>query len=455
MLKHKIVVIAALMLLLWLPVGVIHNLVLERAELNQQVQQEISTSTSGEQTLVGPVLVQQLELRKTQANHSVTDQIQWQVAGALELNVQSDAQVEQRSRGLYRVRVYQSQHQIQAEFAPQTQLPTSFAPEGVTGQDQLRQVDSYLAFAVSDVRGLSSLPKVRINGTERAVIAGSGLKAVPEGVRVPVSPEELAHGFTLTMQLDLQGSGRMELLPTGHSSRWQLQSNWPDPAFVGRFLPQQRDVSDAGFAARWQSTQLSNPTLLALQGCAEREQCSWQGKAFEVNLIEAVDPYQQNERAVKYAILVIVLSFAWFYLAEILQTKPLHLMQYLLVGLTLVMFYLLLLSLSEVVGFALAYSLASGACALLLGYYLTAALKSARQGLAMAAAYGVLQGLLYLILQAETFALLSGSLLLFATLALLMSLTRHVDWQAMFSNSSATPVEAHTNRVDEIRPELL
>lgn len=437
MFKNKIVLIAMLILGLWLPVGGIHNLVLERAELNQQVQSDIATSLSGAQTMVGPVLVQQLQLRKTAANTTMVDLPQWQVNGASHLKVQSNAQVEQRSRGLYRVRVYQSQHHIQAQFGPQALLPSSFVAQGVVGDEQVRRVDSYLAFAVSDVRGLSTLPVVKINGVSRAVVAGSGLQAIPEGVRVPISADELAQGFQLEMAVDLQGSTGLDVLPTADSTEWQLQSNWRDPAFVGRFLPQQRQVRDDGFAAKWQSTQLSNPSVSLLKLCAERNECSWQGKAFEVQLIEAVDPYQQNERAVKYAILVIVLSFAWFYLAEILQTKPLHLMQYLLVGLTLVMFYLLLLSMSEVLGFALAYTLASVACAALLAFYLSAALHSVSRGIAMAGAYGVLQALLFLILQAETYALLSGSLLLFVTLAAMMAATRHLDWQQLLAKPQA------------------
>lgn len=436
MFKNKIVLIAGLILLLWLPVGVIYNLVLERSALNLQVQADISDSSSGEQTMVGPVLVQQLEKRKATTPSTVQDEIVWQLNGAQQLTVNSDAQVEQRSRGLYRVRVYQSKHLMQAEFAPVAELPSTFLPEAVIGHEQLRRLDSYVAFSVSDVRGLSTLPQVKINGEPRDIIAGSGITGLPNGVRVLIHSDELRQGFKLELQLDLQGSRGIQLIPTGESTEWTMQSNWQDPAFVGRFLPQQREVRADGFSAKWQSTQLSNPSLASLIDCTTQAHCAVAGSSFAVDLVEAANPYQQNERAIKYAILVIVLSFAWFYLAEILQTKPLHLMQYLLVGLTLVMFYLLLLSLSEVVGFALAYGIASAACAALLAFYLSAALKSWARGGAMAGAYAVLQGLLYLILQAETFALLSGSLLMFVTLAALMVATRHIDWQQLMAKNS-------------------
>lgn len=436
MFKNKIVLIAGLILLLWLPVGVIYNLVLERSALNLQVQADISDSSSGEQTMVGPVLVQQLEKRKATTPSTVQDEIVWQLNGAQQLTVDSEAQVEQRSRGLYRVRVYQSKHTLIADFNPQAELPSNFLPEAVIGQEQIRRLDSYLAFSVSDVRGLSTLPQVKINGEPRDIIAGSGLAGLPDGVRVLIHADELRQGFHVEMRLDLQGSRGVQLIPTGQSTAWTLQSNWRDPAFVGRFLPQQRDVRADGFTAKWQSTQLSNPTLANLVNCAAQDHCAMAGSSFAVDLIEAANPYQQNERAIKYAILVIVLSFAWFYLAEILQAKPLHVMQYLLVGLTLVMFYLLLLSFSEVLGFAWAYVVASAACMLLLAGYLAGALKSWLRGTGMACAYAVLQGLLYLILQAETFALLSGSLLLFATLAALMLLTRHLDWQQLIAKNS-------------------
>jgi inner membrane protein len=449
MFRNKIFFILVLIALLWVPVGVIHNLVIERAEQNHKVQQEISNSTSGAQTIIGPVLVQQLELRKHIGANQIDDSTQWQLTGAEQLQVRSDAQVEQRSRGLYRVRVYQSKHQLQADFAAQAALPSEFAalpapqatplqPSSQQHAPQRRRVDSYLAFAIGDVRGLSTLPIITIDGTPREVIAGSGLKGAPEGIRVAITAEELQRGFHVEMQFDLQGSRSLSVIPSANSSQWQLQSNWRDPAFNGRFLPTQRDLNEQGFAAKWQSTQLSNPTLQALLSCVTETHCALAAQGFHVDLIEAVDPYQQNERAIKYAILVIVLSFAWFYVAEILQRAPLHMMQYGLVGLALVMFYLLLISLSEVVGFMWAYVMASSACAALLLVYLSGALQSLRRASALAGAYALLQALLYLILQAETFALLSGSLLLFSTLAVLMIATRHIDWHQLLNNTPAS-----------------
>lgn len=437
MLKHKIILVAALIALLWLPVGVIHNLVLERAELNQQVQQQIADSSSGPQLLSGPLLVLELETTQVQSTDKTSVHSQYLLQQADELQLSTEVQTEQRSRGLYRARVYQSQHQIKASFAAiaAEQLANTTSQAGTS-----RIKAAWISFAVNDSRGFTRLPQLKLNGELQQFASGSKLSFLPEGIHLPLPVSQLAQAMNLELSVELQGSSSLSVLPVAHSSRWQLRSNWPDPAFQGRYLPHQREISPSGFSASWQSSELSNPAGLELSRCFGQPSCkALTEQAFSVSLIEAVDPYQQTERAIKYAILVIVLSFAWFYLAELLSHTriQLHPMHYLLVGLTLVMFYLLLLSLSELIGFLAAYWLASLACAFLLYGYLTAVLQSMQRSLAVTAAYLLLQGLLYLILQAETFALLSGTLLLFATLAVLMLSTRRLNWQQVWQSQTS------------------
>lgn len=438
MLKHKIILVAALIALLWLPVGVIHNLVLERAELNQQVQQQIADSSSGPQLLSGPLLVLELEAMPVLSTDKSSVQRQYLLQQADELQLSSEVQTEQRSRGLYRARVYQSQHQIKASF---TAIAAELLANTAAGQaDAPRIKAAWISFAVNDSRGFTRLPQLKLNGELQQFASGSKLSFLPEGFHLPLPVSQLQQAMNLELSVELQGSSSLSVLPVARSSRWQLRSNWPDPAFQGRYLPLQREISPSGFIASWQSSELSNPAGLELSRCFGQPSCkALTEQAFSVSLIEAVDPYQQTERAIKYAILVIVLSFAWFYLAELLSPTrfQLHPMHYLLVGLTLVMFYLLLLSLSELVGFLAAYWLASLACAFLLYGYLAAVLQSLQRSLAVTAAYLLLQGLLYLILQAETFALLSGTLLLFATLAVLMLSTRRLNWQQVWQSQTS------------------
>lgn len=442
MLKHKIILVAALIALLWLPVGVIHNLVLERAELNQQVQQQIADSSGGPQLLSGPLLVLELEATQVPSTDKTAAHRQYLLQQADDLQLSSEVQTEQRSRGLYRARVYQSQHQMKASFAA---VAAELLANTAAGQaDAPRIKAAWISFAVNDSRGFTRLPQLKLNGELQHIATGSKLSFLPEGFHLPLPLSQLEQAMTLELSLELQGSTSLNVLPVARNSQWQLRSNWPDPAFQGRYLPQQREISPSGFSAHWQSSELSNPAGLELSRCFGQPSCkALTEQAFSVSLIEAVDPYQQTERAIKYAILVIVLSFAWFYLAELLSHThfQLHPMHYLLVGLTLVMFYLLLLSLAELIGFRAAYWLASLACALLLYGYLTAVLQSKQRSVAVTAAYLALQGLLYLILQAETFALLSGTLLLFATLAVLMLSTRRLNWQQVWQSQS-TPDDA-------------
>lgn len=448
MLKQKIFFIAGLICLLWLPVGVIHNLVLERAELHQQVQQQIADSSANAQLISGPLLIIELEQQRlTTQGQSLTEK-QYRLLPASTLTLHSEAAVEQRSRGLYRARIYQSEHRLNAEFPPlpaelQQLLNTpavSPAAAVLAAQHSQRITAAWLSMAVSDSRGFTRLPQLTLNGSSQPVQTGSQFAALPEGFHLPLTPAQLQQPLQVELNWSLQGSSSLSLLPAARSSQWQLTSNWPDPAFSGRYLPVQREISAQGFTAKWQSSELSNPAVQELQHCFRQSECpALRNNVFQVSLVEAVNPYQQAERAIKYAILVIVLSFSWFYLLELLQAAQvrLHPMHYLLVGLTLVMFYLLLLALSEISGFLLAYWAASAACALLLMVYLQAVLQSLARSGAVSAAYLLLQALLCLILQAETFALLSGSLLLFATLAALMYGTRHLNWQRVWQPADA------------------
>jgi inner membrane protein len=211
-----------------------------------------------------------------------------------------------------------------------------------------------------------------------------------------------------------------------------MRADWPHPSFVGQFLPQRREVTAEGFTAHWQSSFFATNYEERLQACLGHRHClSDSDNPFAVSFINPVDQYLKSERAIKYALLFIALTFAGFFLFEVLKRLAVHPMQYGLVGLALALFYLLLLSLAEHVPFALAYLLAAAACVLLLGIYLSAVLRSAWRGGAFALALGLLYGLLYVLLDAEDYALLMGSLLVFGLLAGVMLLTRRLDWYSL------------------------
>ncbi len=202
---------------------------------------------------------------------------------------------------------------------------------------------------------------------------------------------------------------------------------------MGSFLPVERQVSQSGFTAQWESSWFANNLGVEFQEVMDSgsDKRLADLPQFSTSLIETVDQYQLNQRSVKYALLFIGLTFLAFFLIEVLQQVRVHLVQYALVGIALVMFYVLLLALSEHIGFDAAYLLASAACVGQIGVYLAAILGSWPRGAGLASLLAALYAVLFGLLQSEDNALLLGSLLLFGVLTLVMMLTRNLDWFAM------------------------
>lgn len=234
----------------------------------------------------------------------------------------------------------------------------------------------------------------------------------------------------LTLGLGIQGTGEFHVMPVGRESQISLSSNWASPSFMGQYLPVAHTIAAAGFTAQWSTSFFSTNLEETLRRCADSStaRSEFNSRLLGVSLIEPVDQYLKTERAIKYALLFISLTFAGFFLFEVLKKLSIHPIQYALVGAALALFYLLLLSLSEQVGFGIAYLLSSGACVGLIGFYVGSILRSGWRGLGFAGMLTTLYGALYALLGADDYALLMGSALLFGLLAVVMVLTRNVDW---------------------------
>jgi inner membrane protein len=246
------------------------------------------------------------------------------------------------------------------------------------------------------------------------------------------------------MELELQGMEQLEFVPLGKETVVHVQSSWPHPSFVGRFLPDQRTVGDAGFDAVWRSSHLSTNIQQLWDNCGRRECPPLMSSAMGVAFIQPVDIYLKAERAAKYGVLFIGLTFAAFFLFEVLKGLAIHPIQYGLVGIALALFFLLLFSLSEHLSFGVSYLVAASACIGLLTFYTAYVLRGVRRAAGFAALLSALYASLYVLLQIEDLALLMGSLLLFAILAAVMALTRKVDWYQLGRDMrpAANPTEA-------------
>jgi inner membrane protein len=286
----------------------------------------------------------------------------------------------------------------------------------------------FLLVSLSDSRGIKSISPLGSAESQTVFEPGTQVNVLPQGIHAPLTLAALQKaGLDAEFTLTLAGTSSLSLVPLGRSSELTLQSNWPHPNFLGNFLPDERKVTEKGFSARWRSTWFANNINSAFH---YDDEILGEDKlpTFSTSLIEPVDHYQLTERAVKYAVLFIGLTFMAFFLFETLTGLRVHPIQYLLVGAALVLFYLILLAFSEHFGFGTAYLLASIACSGLIAFYLSAVLRSRLRGALFAASLLMLYGVLYLLLQSEDNALVLGAGLLFAILAGIMLLTRKLDW---------------------------
>lgn len=329
-----------------------------------------------------------------------------------QLSGQGNLDVSERYRGIYKARIYLASlkaHARQPGFQPQP------------GQ---RIEEAHLVFGVSDPRGLKHIALT--DGQGRPVEARPGVPGGPfaEGFHVPLSPAALEHGMELDMALELAGSGRLDWAPVAENNDFTLHSAWPHPSFAGQFLPESREITAAGFTARWRVNDFATggPILL------DKRSSGRLATTLGVSLIDPVDAYTQTDRAVRYGFLFVGLTLGGFFLFELLKRRSVHPLQYLLVGFAVVLFFLLLLALSEHIPFVLAYLAAAGACVALFGAYGRTLLGSWKGAAGLGAGYALLYFGLYQLLASEDYALLMGTWLIFGLLALTMYLTRRLDW---------------------------
>ncbi|WP_017903072.1 cell envelope integrity protein CreD [Pseudomonas asplenii] len=425
--------IALLMLLLLIPLMMIDGLINERQYLRDGVLEDIARSSSNSQLISGPVLV--VPYRQT-VREWTTDakgkriQESKEVSGRLfmlpdRFEVDGKIQTERRARGIYEARLFHANNHISGTFVLPAQLgiDEDFA--------DYRFDEPYLAVGISDIRGIENALTLQLGDRQLEFTPGTQVSWLGDGVHVTLPRVDGRQQQRLDFEFDLtlQGTGQLQVIPVGKTSSVHLAADWPHPSFIGNYLPAQREVTEQGFTANWQTSFFSTNLHEAMSSCVDTNRCeSFNDRSFGVSLIDPVDQYLKSDRAIKYALLFIALTFAGFFLFEVLKRLSVHPIQYALVGVALALFYLLLLSLSEHLGFGMAYLVSAGACVGLIGFYTCHVLRGLGHGLGFAAALAALYGLLYGLLSAEDYALLMGSLLLFSLLGVFMVLTRKLDW---------------------------
>ncbi|HBR0556749.1 TPA: cell envelope integrity protein CreD [Klebsiella pneumoniae] len=429
----KITTLIGCIVLLSLPLMMVRELINERADYRSEVVDAIEQSTSGSQKLAGPLIAIPITetLTRMENQKEVNYQRSWVYYWLPEsLAVAGKQTVESRRVGIYSGQVWHNVLQIKASFDP-LRLAALRKTNIVLGQPRL-------VVSVGDARGIGAIHAPEVNGNVLSVEPGLGISGDGAGIHMPMPAlAEDNKPLEIAFSLDLNGTGEFSLVPLGRNSELQLTSNWPHPGFLGSFLPTQREVSAAGYRAHWQSSWFANDMGSYFKDDME---IPWSRlPAFSADVMSLADQYQLTDRATKYAILLIGLTFMAFFVFESLTRRPLHPMQYLLVGLSLVLFYLVLLALSEHIGFTAAWLAASLSGAVMNGIYLQAVLRGWRNSLLFVAALLLLDGVMWFLLHSEDSALLLGTGVLALALSVLMFLTRRVDWYALSLPKGTVP----------------
>lgn len=440
-LLFKMAAIFFMSLVLLVPLGLIEGQIRERSQRQSEVQASIANSAAGEQLLVSPVIAvhyrEQVDVAMPKEGNPEQTTVRTRIVERTlllppeKLEMLGETAVETRNRGIYQARLFRLGLGTSGRFVlkPLAELPSG---------GRIVSARARLLLGIADPRGVNNDPEVTINGKVHRFASASSKNEPPAAASVSDStaaqaaptnrlaidlgPLDLQREsrFDFSFPLQLTGTTRLAIAPTGEANHIELKSAWPHPNFGGRFLPTARTVGKDGFAARWDISHLARNF--------EATQKPGSGEVLSIDFVDPVNVYLQSERAVKYGVLFIVLTFAGFFLTEILRRAPIHPMQYLLVGLALAIFFLLLIALSEHLSFVLAYGTSAAACIGLIAFYLAGALGGMRQGFAFGAGLTGLYGVLYGVLLSEDNSLLMGSLLLFLALGATMLATRRVDW---------------------------
>lgn len=416
----KGILIAFLVLIMLIPTAFIRALISEREQRQQEVTKEISNKWAKEQTIIGPVIVVPAYKYVTNAANQVVKTTHKLHFLPEELNINGTIRPEVRHRSLYDVFVYRSELRIDGTINTEALNPI------LNTVDSIDWSNAIFVTGITDSRGLDDNPVLNLGDTERrtdvSVYSSPFLK---ETISAPIalSPEGKVR-FSLTLKL--KGTGKLYFTPCGNTTTVNIKSQKGTPSYDGKYMPDKIDGSaEAGFSAAWKVLHVSRGYPQYWSGDINQ---GFEESAFGVRLIQQADHYTKTERSVKYAILILSLTFLVFFFIEIIQKKRVHPLQYVLVGVALCVFYTLLLSISEYTGFNIAYLIAAFATVALIGRYIYHTFKSTKVAALFSAALTSLYAYIFFLIQLKDYALLFGSIGLFLIVAIIMHYSRNINW---------------------------
>ncbi len=445
----KLFSIGFLILILMIPASWIESLIRERQTRAADVVREVSDKWSGSQTLSGPVLVipfTKIEKTKRWDNGKQIEELIETKHDAFFLpeNFKATGKVKPQvlHRGIFDVAVYESEILMDVDF-----VSPDFTAWNIP-DEQIHWDKAVLVNGISDLRGIDADPVIESGAKKFLVEPSSNIgihinqfnaNATMDEVQ-PVESDNtpISSGIVVSLgwknredftaqfkvRLSLKGSESLYFIPVGKSTQVNLTGPWPSPSFEGKLLPADRSIDEAGFSAMWKVLSFNRPFS---QKWIDREQ-SLGGSEFGVRLLIPADQYQKSTRTAKYDELIIILAFTALFLVEITSKLKIHPFQYILIGVALIVYYTLLLSLSEHVGYNAAYAIASLATTILVSVYAATFLHRKQIIFLFSGLMTFFYVFIYVIIQAQDFSLLIGSIGLFLVISLLMYFSRNIKW---------------------------
>lgn len=416
----KMIIVSVMAILLLIPSFLIQDIINERIALSEKVKNELYAQWGGKQVIAGPVLNVPYSVTEPGENSNVTKE-RHGVAHFLPESFKTEGVLfpETRQRGIYKVVVYEGKLKLKGSFAQPDEMQLEIQ------NARYNWGAAYFTIGVSDMRGIKNLPQLIINGEKCKVDPGvADTDLFESGITIKAGSIDLKQALNFEIDLVLNGSEDLSVEALGKTSEVVMKSGWAQPSFTGGFLPESRNVTDKGFVANWRITHLNRNFP---QQWLDKKYSTHEAK-LGVELLIPVDHYQKSMRSLKYAILFIALNFIIFIFIEIKSKTKIHPFQYSLVAFALLIFYALLTSIGEQIGFNPAYLISAVAVTLLISWYAFAILQNMRMAAWLLLLQTGLYVFLFTILQLQDYALLAGSIGLFVILALIMRASQQIKW---------------------------
>ena len=423
----KLLILGVLVSVSWTATMFVRGIIQERAGTQKTTADEISEQWSRPQVIAGPVITVPVE--KTSVSSTGERVVNSATLTLLpqKLSYESHVASQLLTRGIYHIPVYTTTINGSGNFDLKDIDIKSSADTKILWDQAVVSIN------VSDTRGISSMFDLTLNNTKYQMLPSSEFVTLDKsGVHKNISIDPNQPSYSFSFEMPLKGSREISFLPLGEDTNVVVKSDWSAPSFTGEFLPEERNISKDGFDATWKITSYGKGLpQYWVSDSSSVDKDALLAKTFGVGLYQEVDFYTMVDRSTKYSILFITLTFLTFFMYEVLSGLRIHPMQYLLVGAAIALFYLLLLSFVEIIGFLPAYLISTAAITTLITGYCFSVLREKKRAFAIGGLLIALYGYLYILLQLEQLSLLFGSVLLFGVLATLMYITRNLDWYSL------------------------